>query len=102
MAPRHLAALVLLVLGCAALLLSVVGLLALPKPLARLHALSAASSGGLPLVGIALAVDTGPGRSAVKLLVIAAIVAVGGPVTTMAIGRLVAQHEGVVEEDSPE
>jgi monovalent cation/proton antiporter MnhG/PhaG subunit len=88
MSARHLVALVLLLAGTAVLLLSVCALLVLPAPYARLHALAPASSLGAPLIALALAVDTGPGRAAVKLLVIAALLAAGGPVTTMAIGRV--------------
>jgi monovalent cation/proton antiporter MnhG/PhaG subunit len=87
MALRHLIALVLLVTGSAVLLLSACALLVLPAPYARLHALSPATSLGAPLIALALAVDTGPGRGAVKLLVIGALLAAGGPITTMAIGR---------------
>ncbi|MER6049154.1 monovalent cation/H(+) antiporter subunit G [Streptomyces sp. BHT-5-2] len=85
--PHHLLSLVLLIAGSAVMLLSAVALAVLPGPYARLHALSPAASLGAPLVAFALAVDTGPGRAAVKLLVIALLLAAGGTVTTMAIGR---------------
>jgi len=85
---RHVIALVLLVAGTAVLLLSACALLALPRPYARLHALAPATSLGAPLIALALAVDTGPGRGAVKLLAIGALLAVSGPITTMAIGRV--------------
>jgi multicomponent Na+:H+ antiporter subunit G len=84
---RHDVALALLGLGAAAVLLSCLALIALPGPFVRLHATSVASSLGLPLLALALAVDTGPGRGAVKLLVIGALVCFSGPVTTMAIGK---------------
>ena len=102
MTARHICALVLLVLGVAVLLLSATALVALERPYGRLHALTPATSLGLPLVALALAVETGPGRSAVKLLVIAAMAAVGGPVTTMAIGRATAQSAGLLRKDSPQ
>ncbi|MCQ4042692.1 cation:proton antiporter [Streptantibioticus rubrisoli] len=101
MTVRHVCALVLLVLGVAVLLLSAAALIALPRPYGRLHALTPATSLGLPLVALALAVETGPGRSAVKLLVIAALTAVGGAVTTMAIGRATAQNARLLRKDSP-
>ncbi|KQV17480.1 MULTISPECIES: monovalent cation/H(+) antiporter subunit G [unclassified Kitasatospora] len=87
MTPRHLAALVLLVAGVAVLVLTALALVVLPAPYLRLHALSCATSLGAPLVVLALAVETGPGRAAAKLLVIGALLAAGGTVTTMAIGR---------------
>ncbi|WBO68503.1 cation:proton antiporter [Streptomyces camelliae] len=102
MSVRHVCALVLLVAGTGVLLLSAVGLVALPRPFQRLHALTPATTVGLPLVALALAVATGPGRAAVKLLLIAVIVAIGGAVTAMAIGRATAQHERLLRKDSPE
>ncbi|MDF3288180.1 cation:proton antiporter [Streptomyces silvisoli] len=98
---RHICALILLTLGVAVLLLSATALIVLPRPYGRLHALTPATSLGVPLVALALAVETGPGRGAVKFLVIAALTAVGGPVTTMAIGRGTAQNDGLLRKDSP-
>jgi multicomponent Na+:H+ antiporter subunit G len=88
---RHAVVLVLLFGGLAVLLLSTVALLVLPGPYQRLHALAPATSLGLPLLCLALAVDTGPGRAAVKFLVIAALAAVSGPVVGIAIGRTVTE-----------
>ncbi|MGW2250202.1 monovalent cation/H(+) antiporter subunit G [Kitasatospora sp. NPDC001660] len=87
MTGRHAVALVLLCAGTAALLLSTLALIVLPGPYLRLHALSPAAALGAPLVALALAVDTGPGRAAAKLLVIGLLLAVGGTVTTMAVAR---------------
>ncbi|MFC1415857.1 cation:proton antiporter [Streptacidiphilus cavernicola] len=87
---RHAVALVLLALGVAVLVVSAVALLVLPAPFTRLHALAPATSLGAPLIVLALAVDTGPGRAAVKLLFIGGLLAVAGPVTTMAIARVTA------------
>ncbi|MFC5908873.1 monovalent cation/H(+) antiporter subunit G [Streptacidiphilus monticola] len=98
MTARHLAALVLLVPGCAALLLSAAGLLLLRDVYDRLHALAPASSLGAPLVVLALAVDTGPGRAAVKLLFTGVLIAAGGAVTTSALGRVTA----LLDPDGPE
>lgn len=88
MTVRHLLALALLVTGCAVLLLSAAALVLLPGPYRRLHALSPAGALGAPLVALALAVETGPGRAALKLLSIGVLLAAGGTVTTMALGRL--------------
>ena len=99
---RHLIALVLLVLGTAALLLSGFALLALPGPYARLHALAPATSLGAPLIALALAIDTGPGRAALKLLFLGALLALSGPVTTTAVGRVIAATEpGLAPEPEP-
>ncbi|PWI42829.1 monovalent cation/H(+) antiporter subunit G [Streptomyces sp. ICBB 8177] len=102
MTPRHVCALVLLVAGIAVLLLAALGLVVLRRPYGRLHALTPATTLGAPLVCLALAVQTGPGRSAVKLLIIGVLIAAGGPVTTMAVGRATAQADGLVERDSPQ
>ncbi|MFD9685000.1 monovalent cation/H(+) antiporter subunit G [Kitasatospora sp. NPDC059146] len=90
---RHVLAVVLLCAGTAVLLLSALALVVLPGPHLRLHALSPAATLGAPLVALALAIDTGPGRAAVKLLVIGALLAAGGTVTTMAIGRTTLRAE---------
>lgn len=88
MSGRHIAALVVLVAGSAVLLVSAAALLRLPGPHARIHALSGAGSVGAPLAVLAAAVETGPGRAAAKLAVIALLLMVGGTVATMAVGRL--------------
>ncbi|MFC8719864.1 cation:proton antiporter [Kitasatospora sp. NPDC057198] len=88
MTSRHVLALVLLAAGSGALLLAAAALVRLPGRYLRLHALSAASTLGVPLTAAAAAVETGPGRAAGKLLLIGALVLAAGPVTTMAIGRL--------------
>ncbi|SEO90893.1 cation:proton antiporter [Actinacidiphila rubida] len=95
MEARHAVVLVLLFCGLAAFLISAVALLVLPGPYQRLHALTPATSLGLPLMAAALAVDTGPGRAAVKFLVIGALVAVTGPAVGIAIGRTVTETSAV-------
>ncbi|MGW3075759.1 MULTISPECIES: monovalent cation/H(+) antiporter subunit G [unclassified Kitasatospora] len=90
---RHAVALVLLWAGTTALLLSAVALAVLPGRYLRLHALSPAAVLGTPLIALALAVDTGPGRAAVKLLVIGLLVTAGGTVTTMAVARATRRSE---------
>jgi monovalent cation/proton antiporter MnhG/PhaG subunit len=100
MGPRHMVALMLLVAGTAVLLLSVLALLVLPRPYPRLHALAPATSLGAPLIALALAVDTGPGRAALKLLVIGGLLAVAGPVTTMAIARTTSATEAVPHKEA--
>ncbi|MGA5820322.1 cation:proton antiporter [Kitasatospora sp. NPDC094028] len=93
MTGRHTVAVALLCAGTATLLLAALALAVLPGPYLRLHALSPAATLGTPLIALALAVDTGPGRAAVKLLVIGLLLAAGGTVTTMAIGRATVRGE---------
>lgn len=64
-----------------------------PCPLPRRHARSPAAALGAPLVALALAVDTGPGRAAAELLVIGLLPAAGGTVTTMAVARTTRRAE---------
>ncbi|WP_051817305.1 monovalent cation/H(+) antiporter subunit G [Kitasatospora sp. NRRL B-11411] len=85
---RHALALGVLAAGSGALLLAAAAFARLPGRYLRLHALAAASTLGVPLTAVAVAVQTGPGRAAGKLLLIGALVLAAGPVTTMAIGRL--------------
>jgi multicomponent Na+:H+ antiporter subunit G len=86
-------ALILLAAGTAAILLAAAALLLLPTPYARLHALSPASSLGIPLICLALALDAGPGRQALKLLFIGALTAVSGPVLSIVIGHTMARED---------
>jgi multicomponent Na+:H+ antiporter subunit G len=87
---HHAVALALLVIGCAALLLSAAGLLALPDTYGKLHALAPASTLGGPAIAVSVAIDDGIGRATVKFLVIAVLMAAGGAVATMATGHLLA------------
>ncbi|MFF8375691.1 monovalent cation/H(+) antiporter subunit G [Streptomyces sp. NPDC015661] len=101
MEVRSVCAALLLTAGVAVLLLAVLALHVLPGPYARLHALSSASSLGAPLVVLAAAVSEGPGRGAAALLVVAALLAVGGALTAPALGRCTAQHEGRMPREDP-
>ncbi|WP_328321480.1 cation:proton antiporter [Streptomyces sp. NBC_00388] len=89
MGIREICAVVLMCCGLAALALAALALVVLPGPYLRLHALSPATSVGLPLICLALAVDAGAGRPAVKFLFIAAVMAVTGPVVTISIARTI-------------
>ncbi|SHM09411.1 cation:proton antiporter [Actinacidiphila paucisporea] len=102
MTATHVLALALLWCGCAALLLSAAALALLPTPYGRLHALAPATSLGVPLLCLALAVDAGAGRQAAKLLVIGALTAVSGPVTTMVIGRSMAAEDRAAGSGEPQ
>lgn len=95
MSAHHAVSLALLVIGCAMLLFSTAALLAMPDTLGKLHALAPASTLGGPAIAVSVAIDEGIGRATVKFLVIAAVLAAGGAVATMATGRvLVAGKSG--------
>ncbi|MFH9979079.1 cation:proton antiporter [Streptomyces sp. NPDC017179] len=93
MTPRHLTVLVLLWAGVGCMLLSAVAVLRLRGTLMRLHALAPPSCAGVPLIALAVAVDQGVGRAAVKTLFIGLLFAVGGTVTAISVGRASQQAE---------
>ncbi|MET7362864.1 monovalent cation/H(+) antiporter subunit G [Streptomyces sp. NPDC005562] len=96
---RHACALTLLTAGVGVLLFSALALLVLERPYGRLHALAPAASVGVPLVALAAAVETGPGRAALKLLFLALLSALGGPATTTAVARAQARRADVPRKD---
>ncbi|GAA3481987.1 monovalent cation/H(+) antiporter subunit G [Streptomyces yanii] len=93
MTVRHLIVLMLLWAGIGSMLLSALALLRLRGTLMRLHVLAPASVLGMPLIAAAVAVYQGVERAAVKTLFIGLLFAVGGTVTTIAIGRASHQAE---------
>ncbi|MCU7826734.1 cation:proton antiporter [Kitasatospora sp. DSM 101779] len=93
MTAGHATALALLWTGVAFVLLSALALVRLRGTPMRLHALAPATCAGLPLIAAAVAVDQGPGRAAARTLFIGLLFAVGGTVTTIAVGRAVRQSE---------
>ncbi|WP_053693558.1 monovalent cation/H(+) antiporter subunit G [Streptomyces sp. WM6372] len=96
MAAVHAVAAVLLWLGVACLLAAAGALVLLRGrgSLARLHALAPANGLGVPLITCAVALEQGAGRAAAKTLLIGLLLAVGGTVTTIAIGKATADEEG--------
>ncbi|MFF0425381.1 monovalent cation/H(+) antiporter subunit G [Streptomyces sp. NPDC004520] len=97
MTARHVLVQVLLWTGVACVLLSAAAVLRLRGTLMRLHALASASCAGVPLVAAAVAVDQGVGRAAAKTLFIGLLFAVGGTVTTIAVGRAAVEAEPAEE-----
>ncbi len=101
MSAGHIVAIALLVVGCGAVLLSAVALVVVPDTYDRVHALTPASTIGAPCVTVALAIANGPGREAVKLVLIGVAIALGGVVVAMATGRASAQRDGELDAESP-
>lgn len=81
----------LLVLGCAAVLLSCIAVLRLPGLPSQLHGLAPAGTIGAPLLCLAVALEEGVGRSAGKALMVAVVLVVTGPVTATVTARSGAQ-----------
>jgi multicomponent Na+:H+ antiporter subunit G len=78
---------VLLGLGTFAVLLSCVAVLRLPGLPAQLHGLAPAGSLGAPLVCLGLAIDLGVGRGAGKVLLVAVVLLLTGPIATTVTAR---------------
>jgi multicomponent Na+:H+ antiporter subunit G len=68
----------------------------------RLHALTAVTTVGSPLVGLGVAVSEGWTTATAMVLLIVAIVAVTGPVLGAATARMSGQREHLIEEEEPE
>ena len=94
--------LVLYAAGLAIVVLSSFGALAMRRIYGRLHLLAPMTSLGAPLIGLALAIQNGWGLTAGEDLLIVALLAVTGPVLTSATGRLAAQRDGLLQQESPE
>lgn len=80
--------------GVGLVLLSALSLLRLHGRVDRLHALAPAACAGLPLIAVAVAVDQGAGRAALKTLFIGLVFAVGGTAGTIAIGKATLRAQG--------
>ncbi|MCX5195434.1 monovalent cation/H(+) antiporter subunit G [Streptomyces sp. NBC_00249] len=95
MAAGHLVALVLLWAGVGGVLLSAVGLVRLRGRLTRLHALAPGNGVGVLAIAVSVAVEQGAGRAAVKTLFIGVLLALGGTVGTVAVGKAALEESGV-------
>jgi multicomponent Na+:H+ antiporter subunit G len=82
-------------------LIGTLGVLVIPDTMTRLHYLTPVTSVGAPLVALAIVVDTGPSRAAVKVLLVAALVALAGPAVSSATARVAAQRAGLVPPEEP-
>ena len=94
--------LALYVAGLAVVVLSSLGAVAMRRIYGQLHLLSPMTSLGAPLIGLALAIQNGWGLTTGEIVLIAALLAVTGPVLAAATGRLAAQRGGLLEKESPE
>lgn len=67
----------------------------------RLHFLSPVTSLAGPLIGLALAINSGWNLTTAQILLIVALLALTGPVLEAATGRLAAQRDELVPRESP-
>ena len=102
MSAADIASRALVAAGVAVMVASAVALFAFPRVQDRVHLATPVTSLGLPLVGLGLAVADGWGLTTAEVLFTVFLVAVSGPVVSAAVGRLVAQREGLVSRSSPE
>jgi multicomponent Na+:H+ antiporter subunit G len=99
----HVVALVLVSLGCTAIVLAAVGAAVMPGGVFnRLHFLTPVTSAGLPLVVAGLCVESGQPFTIAELVFIAVVLAVAGPVLESATGRAAAAEQGLAAEEQPE
>ncbi len=68
----------------------------------RLHFVTPITSVAGPLVAIGLCIQSGWGITAGTIILTVGLLFVGGPVTTAATGRLMAQADGTVDSKAPE
>ena len=93
---------ILVAAGCAVVVVSTVAALFLSPVFDRLHALTAATTVGAPLVGLSVAVGQGWSIATALVILTVVIVAVTGPVVAAATARMAAQREHVIEEEEPQ
>lgn len=73
----------------------------LPRVFDRLHLLTATTSFGVPLIGAGLMLSQGWTGSSAMIALTVVFTVLSAPVISAATGRLAAQHEGLVDQDSP-
>ena len=68
----------------------------------RLHFVTPITSVAGPLVAIGLCIQIGWGITAGTIILAVGLLFAGGPVTTAATGRLMAQADGKVDSEAPQ
>lgn len=71
-------------------------------PLVLLHFVTPITSVGAPLVELGLVVQHGVGLTSAVVVACVVLLALGAPALQTATARCIAEHEGLVEGDSPE
>lgn len=93
--------LVLVFAGTAVVLASAAGALRARPVLTRLHLLSPSNTLGAPLIGAGLAFGNGWHLGTAAIVVTVVLLAVSCPVLSAALGRLVANADGRLDEELP-
>ena len=96
------AVLVLCAAGIAVVVASALGAAVMCKAYNRMHFISPATSLGAPLIGAALGIENGWGLTTGLIVLIVGLLALTGPALEAATGRVAAQREGLLPEESPQ
>jgi multicomponent Na+:H+ antiporter subunit G len=98
----HILALALYAAGVAVVVVSGLAALAFRWVHDRLHFLTPTTSLGAPLIGFGLALEDGWTLTTAEILFTCLLLVVSGPVLAAATGRLAAQRQGALRQESPE
>lgn len=90
------------VLAVAVVAFAGIGALLARKPLATLHFLAPLTTLAVPLFAVAVMLNLGLSLGSATVAAIAVVVAVSGPAVTVAIGRTLAEEQGIDVGESPE
>lgn len=102
MTALHVVALACYAAGVLVTAMSALAALLLRDTLDRLHLLTLATTLGVPLVGLGLVLETGWSMTTATVVFTCVLLMLSGPVLTAATGRVTAQRQGLVEQESPE
>ena len=92
----------LYVAGIAVVVISSLAAMRRQPVYSRLHFLTPVTTLGGPLIGLALAIENGWSLTTGLVLFTVFLIALSGPVLESATGRVAAQREGLIEQESPQ
>ncbi|HLQ84768.1 MAG TPA: monovalent cation/H(+) antiporter subunit G [Salinisphaeraceae bacterium] len=84
---------VLLALGIAIMVFSAIGLLIVRNRYDRLHYVAPAATLGMPLIGLAVALDGGFAAATVKVVFIVVLTVLTSPIVSAAMGFVIRREE---------
>lgn len=99
---RHVLIAILLVAGCAVVVISCCAMLALRTIYDRLHLLAPVTSLGGPLIGAALVVQNGWGLTSGQVIMIVVLLALSGPAAGVATARAAHERDLAQSDGGPE
>jgi multisubunit Na+/H+ antiporter MnhG subunit len=99
---RHVLITVLLLGGCAVVVISCCAMLALRTVYDQLHLLAPVTSLGGPLIGAALVLQNGWGLTSGQVILIVALLALSGPAAGVATARAAHERDLAESDGGPE